>query len=91
VEEEESDEAVDDWDNVDMDEIVDKMKDKKDNYTIAQDKEEDDKVVIIQDSHQKKAGANTKGNKHGAKEDDKTGVDIFNVGNDELSKAERMK
>jgi translation initiation factor 5B len=86
---EDSEDAIDDWDAVDMDEIVGKMKDNKDIHIPSMD-EEDSSAVLVQ--KEAKAGKNTKVGKAvaGKKEEEKD-VNIFEGKEDDATKAERMR
>ena len=86
---EDSEDAIDDWDAVDLDDIVGKMKDNKDIHIPSIDEEDSSKVLVQKEA---KVGKNVKLGKAvtGKKEEDKE-VNIFEGKEDDATKAERMK
>lgn len=81
---------MDDWENADMDEIVDKVKDKE--IVLPTGNAEEDAVTLIDTTvikHDKSAPAKQQPTKK--KQEEGQPVDIFNQDDDAESKAERMR
>jgi translation initiation factor 5B len=90
------DDAVDDWENADLDEIADKIKDKDISAAIVPDDEDKIEVLEAKEAeilkNKKNAnapGAGKKGKKGDNKED--AGPSLFDGEEGEMTKEERMK
>jgi PAB1-binding protein PBP1 len=92
VKKEESEEdAVDDWENADLDEIADKVKLNKDVSQYIPDDEDNQQILDTKETNEKNVPkAATKKNIKEAEKVDTSGPSVFET-DSEISKEERMK